>query len=105
MADWFRANKLSLNVSKTNFVMFCLKRKSKFHEINTIKLGDEIIQRVNNAKFLGLHSEIDDELLCHTHISHVSRKLSSGIYLLNAVKRTLTIPNMKQLYYSLIILI
>ena len=100
VADWFRANKLSLNVSKTNFVMFCPKRKSKFHEINTIKLGDEIIQRVNNAKFLGLH--IDDELLWHTHISHVSRKISSGIYLLNAVKRTLTIPNMKQLYYSLI---
>ena len=100
VADWFRANKLSLNVSKTNFVMFCPKRKSKFHEINTIKLGDEIIQRVNNAKFLGMH--IDDELLWHTHISHVSRKLSSGIYLLNAVKRTLTIPNMKQLYYSLI---
>ena len=83
--------------------MFCPKRKSKFHEINTIKLGDEIIQRVNNAKFLGLH--IDDELLWHTHISHVSRKLSSGIYLLNAVKRTLTIPNMKQLYYILYILI
>ena len=45
-------------------------------KINTIKLGDEIIQRVNNAKLLGLH--IDDELLWHTHISHVSRKLSSG---------------------------
>ena len=36
-------------------------------KINTIKLDDEIIQRVNNAKFLGLH--IDDELLWHTHIS------------------------------------
>ena len=31
VADWFRANKISLNVSKTNFVMFCPKRKSKFH--------------------------------------------------------------------------
>ena len=50
-----------------------------------LKLGDEII-RVNNANFLGRH--IDDELLWHMHISNVSRKLSSGIYLLNAVKRT-----------------
>ena len=32
------------------FVMFRFKRKTKFHKIDTIKLGVEIIQRVNNAK-------------------------------------------------------
>ena len=51
VADWFRANELSLNVSKINFVMFCPKRKSKFHEINTIKLGDEIIHELTTPIF------------------------------------------------------
>ena len=37
----------------------------------TIKLGGQIIRRVNNAKFLGIH--IDDELQWGAHIDHLSK--------------------------------
>ena len=66
----------------------------------TIKLGGQIIRRVNNAKFLGIH--IDDELQWGAHIDHLSKKLASGSYAINAVKRLLPIHNLKQLYFSLI---
>ena len=59
LTDWFCVSKLSLNVNKTNLLVFSPKAKIISNEM-TIKLGGQIIRRVNNAKFLGIH--IDDEL-------------------------------------------
>ena len=99
LTDWFCANKLSLNVNKTNFLVFSPKAKIISHEM-TIKLGDKIIRRVNNANFLGIH--IDDKLQWGVHIDHLSKKIASGSYAINAVKRLLPIHNLRQLYFSLI---
>ena len=99
LTDWFCVSKLSLNVNKTNLLVFSPKAKIISNEM-TIKLGGQIIRRVNNAKFLGIH--IDDELQWGAHIDHLSKKLASGSYAINAVKRLLPIHNLKQLYFSLI---
>ena len=48
LTDWFCANKLSLNVLKTNFVVFKPKRITQIH-IDTLKLGDQTIQEVLNS--------------------------------------------------------
>ena len=93
LTDWFCANKLSLNVNKTNFLVFSPKEKIISNEM-TINLGDQIIRRVNNAKFLGIH--IDDELQWGAHIDHLYKK-ASGSYAINAVKRLLPIHNLRQL--------
>ena len=85
LTDWFCSNKLSLNVNKTNFLVFSPKAKIISNEM-TIKLGGQIIRRVNNANFLGIH--IDDELQWGAHIDHLSKKLASGYYAINAVKKT-----------------
>ena len=89
----------SLNVNKINFLVFSPKAKIISNEM-TIKLGGQIIRRVNNAKILGIH--IDDELQWGAHIDHLSKNLASGSYAINAVKRLLPIHNLKQLYFSLI---
>ena len=99
LTDWFCANKLSLNVNKTNFLVFSPKSKIISNEM-TIKLGDQLIRRVNNAKKLGIH--IDDELQWGAHIDHLSKQLASGSYAINAVKGQLPIHNLRQLYFSLI---
>jgi len=98
--DWFCANKLSLNVSKTNFILFSPKSNDKNVGITKINLGIQSIQRVNSAKFLGIY--IDDELQWDEHINHIYRKLASGCYAVNATKNILTVSNLKQLYYSLV---
>ena len=48
LIDWFRANKLSLNISKTNYVLFKPKRlkldDSATTEDPILKFGNEIIR-------------------------------------------------------------
>jgi hypothetical protein len=96
--DWFCANKLSLNVGKTNFIIFSPRPAIDLPA--TIKLGENAIHRVNCAKFLGVY--IDDELEWDQHIKYVSSRLNSGCYAINSVKRILPLHNLKQLYYSLV---
>ena len=86
MIDWFRANKLSLNLSKTNYVLF---RKStdntKIENDLSLKIGDETITRASTVKFLGLH--IDEHLTWSHHFKNVQNKLSKSVYILNSVKK------------------
>ena len=98
LSDWFCANKLSLNAQKTNFMVFSPKNKPT--NITSLNLENQIIQKVNSAKFLGIF--IDDELKWSVHINHVLKRVSSGSYALHSVKRFLSRDNMKTLYYSLI---
>ncbi len=65
-----------------------------------MKLSGKTIQRVNCAKFLGIF--LDGDLQWEDYIKHVSRKLSSGAYALNSVKKILSRSNLRQLYFSLI---
>jgi hypothetical protein len=69
LADWFRANKLSLNIGKTVYMTF---KNKHVHIANTmdsnIKIGKEILNKVQCTKFLGLY--IDDQLKWTTHVKH-----------------------------------
>jgi len=79
VANWLACNKLSLNVKKTHFMIFKAKNKKMNHNIN-IKIGNEIIELVNNTNFLWLI--IDDDLSWKHHIIKVTSKMSKlcGIY-------------------------
>ena len=46
------ANRLSLNIDKTNFVIF--RPKEKNENCPTININGSNIQKVDNAKFLGM---------------------------------------------------
>ena len=99
ISDWFKANKLSLNVSKTNYILFT-KSNNLNNNTQLLKLGNNDIKEVTNTKFVGII--VDDNLDWQEHIKHVSFKLSSGLYALNSVKHLVNITNMKSLYYTLI---
>jgi hypothetical protein len=100
LTDWFRANKLSLNVQKTNFVLFKPKHVTLNMDIATLQLGGQPIKKVNCVKFLGVY--IDDKLEWGDHINHIAKKISSGSYAINAAKRYLSVDNLKSLYFSLV---
>ena len=57
MSRWFQANKLSLNVSKTNFMIFSNK---KCDDNFKISINGMDITRVFVTKFLGVH--LDSQL-------------------------------------------
>ena len=100
LADWFRANKLSLNVNKTVYMTF---GNVKLHTLNnpasSLKLGEEIIKHVTVTQFLGIY--IDENLKWTEHIKHVKSKLASSLYAMRSTKHTLTENHLKTLYFSL----
>ena len=63
VANWLAANKLSLNVKKTHFVIFRAKDKKLTIILTThnYKTGNQNIEQVNSTNFLGLN--IDQDLL------------------------------------------
>ena len=67
------ANKLSLNVNKTNFMIFKAKDK-KLEQNMSIIINMQQIEQVKYTKFLGLY--IDEELSWKYHINHVTMKIS-----------------------------
>ena len=53
--------------------------------MTAIKLGNQHILQIRNTKFLGIY--IDDGLEWGDHIDHITKKIASGAYALQAVKR------------------
>ena len=97
--DWFGANQLSANASKTKF-MLLTRQQALEHEPLHLMFNNEQLERVSHTKFLGLY--IDEYLQWNHHISHCAKKISSGLYAINSAKHTLSNENLKILYYSLI---
>ena len=62
---WFRAYKLSLNVTKTNFMIFANKPIVNFY----IKIGGMLIERVYVTKVLGVM--IDPKLTWTDHTRYI----------------------------------
>ena len=97
--DWLKLNKLSLNLSKTHFILF--RRKSAKIELNEQLIVDKVkINMVDSTKFLGVH--IDQSLTFQKHISYIQGKVSRGIGILFKCKPVLNERLLKTLYNTLI---
>jgi hypothetical protein len=73
---WFYNNKLSINLAKTNYLVFSLR---PFNTNCSIYLNNSTIERKTYVKFLGII--IDDRLLWKEHINYLCIKLSHMILL------------------------
>ena len=72
VALWFDSYKLTLNVNTTQMIM--LSRKKILTPQNEVILQNEVVRRVNKAKFLG--AIVDQHLNWNDHISMKSQKIS-----------------------------
>ena len=98
LAEWFRTNQLSLNISKTNFMIF------SNNNIGTqcdIKINDLQLERVTSTKFLGV--VIDEKLSWKDHISFVNSKISKCIGILYKVRNIFGTRWRIKLYNSFIL--
>ena len=96
--DWFCANKLSLNVTKTNYIVFGHLSK---HWNQTIKFNNTIIERVHETKFLGVF--IDSNLSWSNHIDSICSKISKSIAVLSRLKHILPRKILRSIYQTLIL--
>ena len=96
LKNWFSINKLSLNVLKTNFMIF--GNKARNTEID-LYINSEKICNVTSTKFLGV--TIDCKLTWKDHISNVRSKLSKCNAIMYKVKHKLNSEALLMLYNSL----
>ena len=93
---WFSVNKLSLNLSKTNYILFC--NRSADTDLN-ICINTINVTRVQSSKFLGII--IDENLNWKPHIQLVKSKLSKTLSIIYKASKLINCEGMFTLYCSL----
>ena len=120
LANWFRANKMALNVSKTKFIIFHTKGKKFNFEENSIvynenEIGKPVdlnlitpLERIHDQhpqkdcrayKLLGVH--LDETLSFQFHANFLHNKLSKALFCINRAKNFLDAKSLKMLYFAL----
>ena len=98
--SWLIANKLSLNVGKTKYIIFSTTRK-KFNSKNIkIYMNDQELEQVSDIKFLGI--TIDKHLTWKKHIQTIKTKISRTVGILFKVRDLLNRQSCMTIYNSLI---
>ena len=98
LKKWLDANKLSLNIDKTNYIIFhssTVKVPSDF----AIKIGKKHIKRVRFVKFLGLL--LDEHLSWKYHLSELSKKLARTCGMFFKIRNFLPLDVLVCLYNAL----
>ena len=98
--EWLTVNKLSLNISKTKYMVFHHPNKKLPENLTHIQINDIDIERVSNFCFLGL--TINENLTWKTHTDKIANKVTKYTGILNKHKRFLPQTILRSLYFSLI---
>jgi hypothetical protein len=98
MSSWMIANKLSINVNKTNYMLF------QNHSINPtnllIKLDNITLNEVTSTKILGVI--IDNKLNWKFHINELNTKISSVLFILHKIRYQINFSIALLIYKSLV---
>ena len=91
VTNWFKANKLSVNAGKTNYMLLGTRYgNAKYVESVPanrdiqVKLDDTNLQKVSSTKFLGVI--IDENLTWKNHIDGISKTIARNVGVLNELK-------------------
>ena len=99
---WLRANKLTLNVKKTKFLI--LGSQARLSNLNyrfNIQINGQSIERMYSYRYLGL--EIDESLNWQVHIETICKKISASLGALKRI-RTFVPQNTLILMYKALVL-
>ena len=97
---WLRRNKLSLNYSKTTYLL-CNKHpyqsiKTKF----TVVMNEKVLRRSYFVKYEGVY--IDEKLTWSVHINKLSLQLAKHSAMLYQIRDYVTEHTLNMLYYSFV---
>ena len=100
ISEWFKVNKLSLNLTKTNYILFRSHRKPTPQIIGKIFIDTTEIPQVSTVKFLGLH--VDQYFTWKNHIEIIASKIAKNIGVISRISYLIPNNTRLTLYYSLI---
>ena len=95
--DWFSANRLLLNISKSHTMLFT--NKQRIHKLK-VSIQNINLEEKEVVTFLGV--EIDNKLLWTSHIKHICSKVSKSIGILRILRYSFPKHILKMIYMSLI---
>ena len=98
--EWCTCNKLTINDTKTNFVLFQMKNKPVPQNFTEIVTEVMTIQRVCSAKYLGV--VLDEKLRWHEHVESVCQTLTKYFGIFNHIKARVSMKIARQIYYAFI---
>ena len=99
VSEWLKANKLTLNILKSNTVIFYPKYK-KINQSIKIKINNTEIKQTNYAKYLGVL--INKNLTWMEHIQFINLKIFEGNGILCCIRDFVPQTTLRTLYYAFI---
>ena len=100
LLHWLNVNKISLNVKKTEIVIFKSKQKQFDGEIK-LKLSRKRLFPTDSVKYLGV--KIDGNLLWKSHIDYLSVKLNRANALLFKIRNLVNNSILRTIYFSVFV--
>ena len=99
--NWLRANKLTLNMTKTEFMIISSRQRfSTLTDSPTITINDNQVSQVTTAKSLGV--TIDNKLDWSSHIDKLTKKVASGIGAIKRIRHLVPRATLHLIYQALI---
>ena len=118
LANWFKSNKMAVNVSKTKYKIFRTRGKTIDSNIDDILFNNNEIGTVNDVynifKLERVYSDnpnidsrnyklfFDEFLSFDKHISYICAKLSKANFCIKHASNKLSLKSLKALYYALV---
>ena len=98
MIECLNVNRSSLNIDKTNSMIFIPKGKKE--SCPTVHINGSSVQEVDDAKCLGII--IDNKLNWIEHIKCISRKIAKGTGIITKARKSVESETLLNLYNALI---
>ena len=122
LANWFRANRMAVNISKTKYIIFHTKgKKIENFDNNSIVYDEDEVggpsdpalitplghifdahPSADQKSYKLLRVLFDETLSFNSQLKFLTNKLSKSLFCLNRAKNVLDAKSLKTLYYALI---
>ena len=96
---WLKCNVLSINVQKTNYVIFRLSQRKVNHSFS-LSFGSQPLTQSNVIKFFGVY--LDEHLTWKYHTNFVGKQIAKSVGILFRTCFYLSCKSKHMLYYTLI---
>ena len=98
---WLRANKLTLNRTKTEFMLIGARQRLSTLAVSpTVTIYDNQVSQVTTAKSLGV--TIDNKLDWRSHIDKLTKKVASGTGAIKRIRHLVPQATLLLIYQALI---
>ena len=99
--DWMSLNRLKMNTSKTEFMLFGHRSQLDKCTMDSITVCSDVVHLTSSLKYLGVY--FDEFLSFKQHISNKCRIASHNLYCIRQIRQYITLDICHQLVHSLVI--